>query len=64
VICGIVVEPTGVGVPDARVRISNAEAKSVGVQTGHDGRSSFKNLGLGDYEVVVRHLASIQRDKR
>ena len=35
------------------MQISKTDTKSIGVQTGHDGRFSFKNLGLGDYEVVI-----------
>ena len=35
------------------MQISKADARSIGVQTGHDGRFSFKNVELGDYEAVV-----------
>ena len=52
-ICGIVVDPTGARVPHAKVQIRNVETKPISVQTGHDGRFSFKNLGMGDYEVAV-----------
>jgi hypothetical protein len=52
-ICGIVFDPRGERIPNARVTVLDGETQVVVSQTDKDGHFSFENLKAGNYDIRV-----------
>jgi hypothetical protein len=50
---GIVTDPSGLPISNAKVTILRAGTEFVSIRTNTDGKFSFDRLGAGDYEVQV-----------
>ncbi|HLY62917.1 MAG TPA: carboxypeptidase-like regulatory domain-containing protein [Terriglobia bacterium] len=48
---GVIVDPTGALIPDARVEILKGEMQVAAVKTDQNGRFSFEQLDAGDYQM-------------
>jgi hypothetical protein len=53
-LCGIVIDPLGEPISNAKVTILKGETELVTVQTGPDGKFSIEPLEAGNYDLRVR----------
>jgi Carboxypeptidase regulatory-like domain len=52
-VCGVVIDPSGGPVSNARVAILNGGREVASLQTGEDGKFSFDQLSAGHYDIQV-----------
>lgn len=52
-ICGVVIDPLGEPIPNAKVTILENGRELVALQTGKDGKFSFAQLQAGHYDIRV-----------